>query len=131
MRGFRLTAENELALTSGGRLIPIDGVEAAAQEIATRWRMFRGEWFLDLREGVPHYQEILRKNPSASARIQQIARELILSVPGILDVAEVTVTVDRASREARIDFEARYQDGAVIRSEDFGPLLIAPGRQAR
>ena len=70
MRGFRLVraadigadnpTEHDLYL-EGGDLQTIDDSEATAQGIKTRLLFFKGESFEDQREGVPYYQELLRK----------------------------------------------------------------------
>ncbi len=99
------------------------GSEATAQEIATRLRFFRGECFADLREGTPYFQEILIKGVDL-ARVRAIVRQVIQSVPSVLDVPRVEVSLDRATRAATITGTARDKQGAVIRSEDFPPLVI-------
>lgn len=131
MRGFKLTtvADPETGTNihdfelSGGDLIPVDGVQAAGQEIKTRLQLFKGEYFLDLREGVPYFQEILKKGVDP-ARVREIIRQVIESVPGIVDAPEITIDFDRAARTATVVWRARYLGGAVVRSEDFGPLIV-------
>lgn len=114
MRGFKLNNDHDLDLDSNGKLIEVDGAQAAAQEASTRWRLFQGEYFLDLRQGVPFFQEILGKNATTTARVQEIARTVVRDVPGIVDVPGVTVTFDRARRTLTVSFEARYQDGSIV-----------------
>ena len=108
---------------SGGDFIQIEGVQAAAQEVKTRLLFFKGEFFLDLREGVPYFQEILRKGVDLE-RVRSIIRQTVQSVPGIVDVPLVDIDLNRSTREATITWTARYQDGTVILSQDFGPLII-------
>lgn len=124
VRGFKLDLEShDLSLDSAGRLEYVDGDAATAQEIKTRLLFFRGEGFTDLREGVPYFQEILRKGADP-ARVKAIIRSVIQSVPAIADVPRIDFSLDPATRAATVTFEARTKTGRVIRSEDFGPLVI-------
>ncbi len=123
MRGLKLDGDHDLSLDDGGRLEVVDSDEATAQEIKTRLLFFRGESFMDVREGVPYYQEILKKAPDM-ARIRAIIRAVILSVPSVIDVPVLEIAHDRATRSATVTWEARTRTGGVVRSADFGPLVL-------
>lgn len=114
---------HDLAL-EGGTLAKIPSREQAIrQQIKTRLLMSRGEYFLDVRQGLPYYREILRKAPNIP-RIRSIFRQAIESVPGVVDVPVLSVTLDPRSRKLSVRFEARALGDLVVSSEDFGPLLI-------
>lgn len=123
MRGFKLTADHELELANGSFVFLEDGPTATAQEAKTRLLFFRGEWFRDVREGVPYLQELFAKGVTTD-KIRSTVRQTLLSVPSVADVPRVDVTFDRAARQARVDWEARTLDGATVRSEDFPPLIL-------
>lgn len=128
VRGFKIdTLTGDLDLDDAGRMVVLDDSDdqATAQEIATRLQFFKGECAKDLREGVPYYQEILRKGADLG-RVRAIVRQVIASVPAVVDVPSVEVTLDRATRAATVTWTARTRRGSVIRSEDFGPLVIEP-----
>jgi hypothetical protein len=126
IRGFKIDPETrDLVRDAGGRLEYVEGDEATAQEITSRLEFFRGENFLDVREGVPYYQEILAKGVDP-ARVIAIVRQAVQSVPSIVDVPRVEIESDNATREAVVTWEARTAEGRVIRSEDFAPLIIRP-----
>lgn len=108
---------------SAGDLLWVDGVDATREAISQRLRHVRGEFFLDQRTGVPYFGVLLRKNPNVRAAISAITAA-IASVPGVLAVEDVSLTIDRPTRAASVAFVARHASGAVIRSEDFGPLLL-------
>lgn len=80
------------------------------QTIECRLRFGRGEWFLDLSEGVPYYQVVLRKNPDLSA-VRALFRRVIMSVPGVVSVPVLTLELDRATRGLSVAFEARCRTG--------------------
>lgn len=123
MRGFRLDTEHDLALDLGGRLVPIEGDEATLQEIKTRLWFFRGQSFTDAREGVPYFQEILKKGV-IPARVRQIIRQVVASHPAIVDVPRIELSIDRQSRQAVVSWEARTLSGSVLKSTDFAPLFV-------
>ena len=130
MRGWKKTTTidvdnpvlNDLHLTAGTST-PVDGDVATAQEIRSRFLLVRGSYFLDLREGLPLFQEILKKG-YVPGRVRQIVRDLLLTHPAIVDVVRVTFDVDRATRQAEITWIARTTTGRIVRSEDFGPVLL-------
>ena len=132
MRGFRLVAAADLSADNpiehdlfldGGRLDTVDDDEATAQEIKTRLLFFKGENFADLREGVPYFQEILRKGVDDN-RVRAIVRRVLQSVPSVVDVISITISRDRARRTATVYWTVRTNTGRVINSQDFGPLIV-------
>lgn len=129
VRGIKInTLTGDLDLDDAGRFVVLDdadGDEATAQEIRTRLLFFRGECAKDLREGVPYYQEILRKGGDLG-RVRAIIRQTIQSVPAVLDVPSVEIDLDRATRAATVRWVARSRRGSVIRSEDYAQLVIGP-----
>lgn len=131
MRGFKKTTivsgDNpilgDLDLAEGDATTLTSGLEVTAQEIRSRLLLFRGSYFLDLREGVPWYQEILKKGPSAP-RVRELLRQAILTHPGVVDVPELTLSTDPLTRAASVAFKARTIDGQILSSEDFGPVEV-------
>lgn len=124
MRGFALDPlTHDLALDDAGDLETIDGDAAVYQEIKTRLLFFKGECFADLREGVPYFQEVLKKGADLG-RVKAIIRQAIQSHPSVADVPQLDLELERATRTATVTFRARLRSGRVIRSEDFPPLVI-------
>lgn len=123
MRGFRLNTEHDLDLDAAGRLIEIDLDEATTQEIKTRLLFFRGQSFMDAREGTPYFEEILKKG-IVPERVKQIIRQVIQSHPAIVDVPKIELVLDRFTRQASVVWEARTVRGTILRSEAFGPLVV-------
>ena len=123
-RGFKLDPlTHDLSLDDAGDLETVSDDAATAQEIKTRLLFFKGEGFTDLREGVPYFQEILRKGVDLG-RVKAIIRQTIQSHPAIRDVPQIDISLDRATRAASVSFVARTFTGRTIRSEDFGPIVI-------
>ena len=113
MSTFKLDADNDLDLSSG-TFAWLTGADAIAQNVMTRLRFFKDEWFLDTRLGVPFFQRILGvKNAEDDAAA--IFRSVILSTPGVSVLDRLDVEVDRQTRNLTVSFEARSDDDDVIR----------------
>ena len=67
------------------RIWPINGADKVAQQIKINLLSLLGEWFLDIRYGVPYLEEILVKNPRLST-VETILRNHIGSVPDVIRI---------------------------------------------
>jgi hypothetical protein len=108
---IQIIPAGDLALSSGDVVIA-SGPEYVRQSILSRFKFFLGEWFLDLREGVPYYRDILIKNPDIDV-IRSVFRKVLLTTPGVLEIERFALTLDNAKRELRFDFSCRVEGGAV------------------
>lgn len=129
MTAFLQTSDGDLALSTGvtpGRFTLIDGDDEKAQKIANRLDLFVGEWFLDLREGVPYYEAILgQKNPRLEL-IKRIFRRAIMSVEGIADV-DIVMTFDKSARELDWSATATTDEGVEISGGLGKPFIVERG----
>ena len=99
----------------------VRGVDAIRLRIVARLKFFKGEWFLDTRQGMPYYQSVFVKNPEL-ALVESVFRRAILSTPGVLSVLRMTISLDTASRTLTISpLEIQLSGGEVFRAqpEDF------------
>lgn len=113
-----LALDNNLDLgLTGDRLSLVEGADAIAQKVGIRLRFIRGEWFLDERIGLPYYTDVLVKNPDLTV-VQSLFRRAIASTPGILEIVRFSLTVDAARRVARVEFQARADNGDTIRFDE-------------
>lgn len=94
----------------------IDNPTAVAQAILTRLKLWQGEWFLNLQEGMPYLQQILGHAPSANIPDSAI-RATIQGTPFVEYVTDYAS--NWASTERRFTVSCR-----VVTS--FGPVTRAP-----
>ena len=94
----------------------IRGPEAVAQRVRVRFRWFLGEWFLDTRQGVPYYRDILVKNPD-KILISFIFRQVLTTTPGVKSVSRFNASLDAVNRELITDFEATLTDGNILTAQ--------------
>ena len=120
--------ENDLYLdpaTGDVAWVGIDAIDPAevAQYIRCRLRMWKGEWFADLNEGVPYLDEIFEKGV-ADGRIAYILTQVIAGTPGVSSVSSFSLARDKAARRLNVTFEAVLDTGYVLSSADFGEFIV-------
>lgn len=98
---------NDFVLTSGR--------EAIEQHLKQRLQTFLGEFFLDGNVGIPYFQQIFVKNPSAVA-INSIIKKAIINTPGILSLTSFSLELS-TSRELTVEFRALSSEGEINFSE--------------
>jgi hypothetical protein len=84
---------------SGGSFTRIEGAEEMAQGVRIRWRLIRGEVFLDVLAG-PQYVGLALAKGTPPQRIEAELVEQALAVPGIVSVDEIDVQPDYTTRTA-------------------------------
>lgn len=115
MTVLRIIPAGDLDLAQGTTRI-ISGAEYATQRVRVSLDFFLGEWFLDTREGMPYFRDVLVMRPNEDT-VQSVFRRGIMRTPGIVSVPTLTVDLDVRERIATIEFEAQYEDGTLIPSK--------------
>lgn len=92
----------------------VTGADAVAQHLLCRLRVYKGEWFLDTRVGIPYYSQIFVKNPNLAA-IQSVYRRAVTSTPGVDTLERIDVALDAATREMTLTFSAKLLGETVAR----------------
>jgi hypothetical protein len=100
-------------LLEGGTTKTIGGAEYARQRIEITLDFCLGEWFLDTRQGLPYFRDVLIKRPN-DATVKSVMRRAILNTPGIVRVDTLTTSYDTSVRKLTVFFEATYEDGTTI-----------------
>lgn len=94
-----------------------------AQRIHVRLKFFKGEWFLDLEEGTPWYEELLKKGVD-DATVRSIFGQVIGGCPGVAELSSLTYSLNKTTRMLALRFVARLDDGTTLRSADFGEFKV-------
>lgn len=105
---------------TGDLAVPIRlvrGAEAVLQRIRIRFRWFLGEWFLDQREGVPYFRDVLVKNPDP-VLISSIFRTVLRRTPGVLRIDRFAARLERNTRTLIVDFEVTLETGETLTVAD-------------
>ena len=109
----------DLDLT-GHRLNLVTGEAAIEQNLRVRLRFGLESWFLDLRQGIPFFGEILIKSPNMLL-VRSIFRQAILDTAGIVAVTSLTASINSSTRLLSLDFTATMDTGAEL---VFAPFII-------
>jgi hypothetical protein len=122
------TTQGDLDITTNpGRLtLSDDKATCAAQKLRNRLLFFKNEWFLDTRLGVPWFQSILVKAPDLPL-IEQILRQVILSVPSITGIVSFIMAYVPRARSIAYSFEAQCETGQTIQGGSGLPFIVKGG----
>ena len=112
---IKLDANGDWDITNN-QLQLVTGQDEIAQKISNRLKLFLGEWFLDVRLGVPWFSKILKKNPNPS-EIEAILIQQIIETTGVVTLNSIELSLDNATRKLRVEFEAQTTDGILNFSE--------------
>ena len=93
-------------------LTTTSGASAVEQHLGQRLKEFQGEWFLELRDGVPYHQEFFKKDINPTV-IDYVLKMVIIETPGILELLEFELDFDQANRELNLTFRAKSYDGII------------------
>lgn len=113
MRCFALDPQTGDLSLADGRLSLVEGVDAVAQRLGGRLRLWRGEWFADTGLGIPYAQILGQKGGDRVA--EAALRSAITTCPGVSALLDFALTLDRA-RHAVVTFRARTVDGDALRA---------------
>jgi len=97
--------------------------EAAVQGIRQRIQTWKGEWFLDIRVGVPYIDQVFIKKPNL-VLLESMFRSIILQVPEIKAVPSVKMVIDSATREASVVWKAVLTNNQEISSADYRAFIL-------
>ena len=114
------TDAHDLKLVNGD-LVFVEDAEAIAQQLRIRFHFFRGEWFLDARQGIPYLENVLVKNPSRKL-LNAIFAQVIETTPGIEKVLTFEYNLE-SNRELTFTFTARLESGGII-GTTFQPFIL-------
>lgn len=96
--------------------------EEVAQLLYTRFRFFKGEWFLNLLLGIPYYQSILGQKVSL-AIVTRILQSVVQTCPGVASVQTFALT-PQPQRGLLVVFSCTLADGTTLKSSDFAPFTV-------
>ncbi len=105
--GWKITA---------GDLVKIYDQEAVAQACRIALATFQGEVWSDEDAGLPYFDEILIKNPNASA-VRGYFRQAILGVTGISEITALALDSDRVNRKLTVTWSAISDLGELIENQ--------------
>jgi hypothetical protein len=114
---FLLDADGDLTIADGD-LVFSTGLAAVVQIVKLAVGLYRGEWFLDLDEGVPYIandvvteSEALLGSKFNELRARTVFRDAILAAPGVVALTSLAVSFVSATRTMVVEFRVRTEFG--------------------
>lgn len=96
MRYRKLDADGDYTIGTGVDFL-VNSPETVAQAVKTRLALWRGEWFVDTRDGTPWATDILGKRLRGRSPDSAI-KQRILGTEGVLSIESYSSTFDGESR---------------------------------
>ncbi len=118
----RTIAAGDLVIENGHFVIA-RGARYVRQKIACRFKFFLGEWFLDLREGIPYFRDVFTWDPNLAV-IRSLFRRVVVTTPGVLALVRFDLKVDTSTRRLTFTFQARCSDGDIVVGPDDDDFLL-------
>lgn len=117
-------ATGDIDMSQGTFRFTSDTQTYVAQRLEENLSFFLGEWFLDLRQGLPYFEKVIGQKPDF-ALLDTLFRRTALATPGVAVVQSLSSQFDRKTRKAGVFFNAVAKDGTLITQDDLKrPLII-------
>jgi len=97
VKTLNISDDGNLTIDASGNLEVATDLEGLRQKLIQKLRFFRGEWFLDVIDGTPYFQEILTK-PINMGLVTSILNNRIMSEPEVTGLGAVDSNLDPITR---------------------------------
>ena len=94
----------------------VDDTKQIIQNLGIRLRFVLAEWYLDITQGIPYYEEFFRKNPN-QIQIESILKQEIVQTRGIVELISFVADFDKRRRIFSVKFSARSISGEELLKE--------------
>jgi hypothetical protein len=112
MIGKALDSNNDIIVENGSFKLVENG-EQVAQNVKTRLQLYLGEWFLDITEGTPWFQQIFIR-PTNLTNIESILKTRITNTPEVLRLNSFSMDYEGgSSRNLSVSFSAETIYGTL------------------
>lgn len=92
----------------------ISGVDAVAQAIATRLKLFMGEWWADRNDGLPLFQSILGYAGKNKETVDRLITERILGTQNVTGIKGITSSYSPDTRAYQFSATVDTAFGSVV-----------------
>lgn len=114
-KSLKLTESGDLDITSGN-ISFVEDIENVKQSVFMNLRTFRGEWFLNIENGIPYVQEVLANKTIDYTVIEKIIKDSLLRIEGVEDV--INFEISKVDKGASVNFEIITNNLGTIEYKD-------------
>lgn len=124
MRYRQLSPTGDYTFGQGQNNFLVNSPAAVAQIITTYLKLWFGEWYLNTQDGTPWLEGVFGYHENSQETADQTLINVVLGLPGVLDLNNWKSTVDPATRKytsvsANVD---TIYGATAISIEDLGSL---------
>jgi hypothetical protein len=95
---YRKLDANHDYVFGNGKQSYLTGIEAVAQAILTRLKLFTGEWWEDKTDGLPVWTSILGTR-SSKETVDRFIQSRILETPNVVNLTNLVSDINRSTRQ--------------------------------
>lgn len=123
MSAFAQTTTGDLDISSGNLVVSQDVAQVTAWKLSNLFGLFKGEWFLDKRIGVPYFQYVFVSNPQLGI-IGSVFKKVCMSAPGVASVTSIALDYVAKARTLVATIVCQTDEGAVLTGGLGAPFII-------
>lgn len=124
MTVFAQDSNNDISFVGGKITLVRTNADQVAILLKNRLQFFLGEWFLDVREGVPFYDVVLGvKSPDLDV-IGRMFRRIILDTEGVAQILQLDASLVAATRTLTVTLRVLTDDGFYISGGTDTPFIV-------
>lgn len=91
-------------------------IDLMRQRLKQSLLFFQGEWYLDITDGVPYYQEILKKAPD-QITVESVLKQAIMETPEVTKLLAFKIEYSNPIRKLTLTFQVETIYGTLSLSE--------------
>lgn len=103
---------NDDARVAAGDVVMIEEPQATRQRLEQKFKLWRGEWFLNVNAGFPWLDDVLGQRPRPEV-LRSLVHDLVTNDPGVRSMNNLTLAFEGVNRQLRITFDATLTSGVT------------------
>lgn len=123
MSAFAQTVDGDLDISTGNLRIETNVAQVTAWKLTNLFSFFKGEWFRDIRQGVPYFQYVFVKNPSLPF-ISALFQKVVAQAPGAAGVTDMELNFLSGLRTLQCKITVQANDGSTIVGGPGAPFIV-------
>jgi hypothetical protein len=108
MIDLKLNEENDLEIRDFDLQL-IDSIDQVVQNLKIRLKFILGEWYLDITQGIPYYEDIFIKSPN-QITVETVFKNEILSTDTVEEITRFRSNFQPNLREFNMIFSVIVED---------------------